>query len=91
VKLADLRRAAVKHSSRVRFSLPDGLECVVDEHGVARIPALQRATSVNIERELETVRQFSVEAGGEIRNLTRDQVERWAGGADQARQEDHDD
>jgi hypothetical protein len=92
MKLLDLRRAAVKNASRVRFRLPDGNDCVINEHGLAQIPALNRATSINLERELESVREFWVEAGGVPQSFSREQAERWAAGAGgHAHQEDHDD
>jgi hypothetical protein len=79
MRLADLRRAAVKHSSRVVFQSAEGMQCVIDEHGLARIPNLKRATQINLEREMQAAREFRVETDGAAQSLSREQLERWVG------------
>lgn len=64
--LADLRKLAVKKTARVRFVLPNGMEAQVDEHGVLRIPALQKPPDFNVETELSDVQEFLVEYRGEL-------------------------
>ncbi len=59
--LADLRKLSVKKSIYVRFVLPNGMECAMDEHGVARIPALRQVPDFNLERELPQVAEFLLE------------------------------
>ena len=61
MKLADLRKLAIRRESRIRFTLPDGMECVVTEHGVAQSPGLKGVPAFNFERELEAARQFRIE------------------------------
>jgi hypothetical protein len=91
VKLADLRRAAVKNHSRVRFQIGGGLECVVTERGIARVPELKRAPSFNLETELAAAREFVIESGASSRSVSREEAERWAApGATVAQSEDHD-
>lgn len=64
--LADLRKLTVKKSLRVRFLLPNGMECTVDEHGLAQIPALHKAPDFNLERELPSVSEFLLEYRAEL-------------------------
>jgi hypothetical protein len=61
VTLADLRRLAVKKTARIRFVLPNGMECAVDEHGVARVPALNKQPDFDLERELAQIAEFLLE------------------------------
>jgi hypothetical protein len=56
--LADLRKLAIRSQSRIRFPLANGMECVLNEHGVARVPALQGRADFNLEQELVAVREF---------------------------------
>jgi len=81
--LADLRKFSIRKQSRVRFPLPNGMECVIDEHGVARVPALLSVPDFNLEHELVSARHFVLEPlvpAGEKnppkhRSLTRDELE----------------
>ncbi len=98
--LADLRKISVKKSLRIRFLLPNGMECTVDEHGLAQIPALNKVPDFNLERELPSVSEFLVEWRGDLdkkgmpkrQTLTRGELETMTsappGGAAAA---DHDD
>jgi hypothetical protein len=61
VTLADLRKLSVKKSARIRCVLPNGMECAVDEHGVARVPALNKTADFNLEQELVSVTEFLIE------------------------------
>jgi hypothetical protein len=62
MKLADLRKLSVRQNLKIRFQLPNGLECVITEQGVARIPALSRAPDFNLEQELVSIGEFVLEA-----------------------------
>src|SRR5579875_63566 len=62
MKLADLRKLSVRQNLRIRFQLPNGLECVVNEHGVAPVPALSRAPDFNLEQELVSIGEFLLES-----------------------------
>jgi len=66
VTLADLRKTAVKKTVRVRFVLPNGMECAVDEHGLARVPALNKTADFNLEQELRSVNEFLLEYWAEL-------------------------
>ena len=61
MKLADLRKLTVKKHLRVHFHLQNGLECIIDEHGLARIPALNKVPGFNLEQELISVSEFVLE------------------------------
>ena len=82
MKLADLRRLSVKQKTRICFALPDGLECVVTEHGLAQVPGLRGIPKFNLENELAAAREFRFEPAAEpdrkrpsaSRTLSRDEV-----------------
>lgn len=59
--LADLRRLSIRKQLKIRFQLPNGMECVVNEHGVAQIPALRRVPDFNLEQQLGAVSEFVLE------------------------------
>jgi hypothetical protein len=61
MKLVDLRRTAIKSGLRVRFTLSNGMECVLNEHGVAQIPALRNVPNFDLEQELAGASNFTVE------------------------------
>jgi hypothetical protein len=61
MKLADLRKLSIRKNLKIRFQLPNGMECVITEHGVAQIPALRRAPDFNLEQELSTISDFVLE------------------------------
>jgi hypothetical protein len=61
MKLADLRKLSVRQNLKIRFQLSNGLECIITEQGVARIPALSRAPDFNLEQELVSIGEFVLE------------------------------
>jgi len=61
--LADLRKLAIRKQSRIRFVLSNGMECVVSEDGIARVPALRSVPDFNLERELSGATAFLMEPG----------------------------
>ena len=58
MKLADLRKLSIRQNLKIRFQLPNGLECVITERGVAQIPALRRPPDFNLEQELVSISEF---------------------------------
>jgi hypothetical protein len=60
--LVDLRRLAIRKQSKIRFALKNGMECVVCEDGIARVPALKGVPDFNLEAELASATDFVVEA-----------------------------
>ncbi len=81
MKLADLRKLAIRRQVRIRFPLPNGMECVVDEHGVAKAAGLRGAPSLNLEEELASAQQFQVEPAAsnndspQVRAVLRSELE----------------
>jgi hypothetical protein len=61
MKLTDLRKLTVKKHLRIHFRLQNGLECIIDEHGLAQIPALNKVPDFNLEQELVSVGEFVLE------------------------------
>jgi len=59
--LADLRKLAIKKQHRIRFQLTNGMECVMDQRGVALVPGLDRIPDFNLEKELESAATFVLE------------------------------
>jgi len=83
MKLADLRKAAIKTNVRIRFALSGGMECIVSEHGIAEVPALRSVPDAgfNLEDELGRALQFTLEpvvasakAGTRPQTLSREQL-----------------
>ena len=65
MKLADIRRLAIKKQVCVRFELPNGMEALVDVHGTAQVPGLKQIPGFNVEENLKSVRLFHVEKNSE--------------------------
>jgi hypothetical protein len=82
MKLADLRKLSIKQETRIRFAITGGLECVINEHGIAQVPGLHGIPKFDLESELAEAREFRFEPARHpdrkgpvpIRLLTRDEV-----------------
>jgi hypothetical protein len=61
MKLADLRKYAIRKQTRVHFPLKNGMECVINELGVAQVPALKQPPDFNLEEELTAAGTFVLE------------------------------
>ena len=64
MKLADLRRFSIRKQFHVHFRLQNGMECVVNDCGVAQVPALKGPADFNLELELAAAREFLLEPSG---------------------------
>jgi hypothetical protein len=62
MKLADLRKLAIRKQTRIHFPLRNGMECVINEKGVAQVPALNGPPDFNLEEEFAGVASFALEA-----------------------------
>jgi len=102
MKLSDLRRLTVKRNLRIRFPLSNGMECVLNEHGIAQVPALRAVPAFSLEDELVAAREFVVEtaassekdkAKSPSRRYTREEMAALAtaGAAGAAAHDDHED
>ena len=61
MKLADLRKLSIRRQIRIRFPLRNGMECVVNEHGIAQVPGLRSVPDFNLEQELVSAASFVLE------------------------------
>jgi hypothetical protein len=60
--LVDVRKLAIRKQSKIRFALRNGMECIISEDGIARVPALKSVPDFNLEQELAAATDFVVEA-----------------------------
>jgi hypothetical protein len=83
MKLADLRRLTTKKNARIRFRLQNGMECILNEHGIAEIPELKSIPDFNLEEQFALVNEFVMETAGlsekvaakeKTQRLTREQM-----------------
>jgi hypothetical protein len=102
MKLSDLRRVTVKKNLRIRFPLSNGMECVLNEHGIAQVPELRAVPAFNLEDELAAAGEFVVESASATekdkikqkpRRYTRDEMAALAtaGAGGAAAHDDHED
>jgi hypothetical protein len=66
MRLSDVRRLAIQDHVRVHFAIvtageTGALSCVVDEHGVARVPGLAGVPGFNLEAAVAEAEEFTVE------------------------------
>jgi hypothetical protein len=98
MKLGDLRKFAIRQQTRIRFSLANGLECVVNEFGIAQVPALKTIPDFNLEQELGAAQHFHLDALTsdpkipiKTRSLRRDELASLTDGKPTVEVHDHDD
>lgn len=61
MKLADLRRLAIRKQLRIQFDIAEHGQCVIDEHGNAKVPTLRSVPSFNLEECLAGASRFRLE------------------------------
>ena len=59
--LAELRKLSIRKQFQIRFRLRNGMECVITEHGIAKVPELKHVPDFNLETELASAMEFFVE------------------------------
>jgi len=94
MKLADLRRLTIKKRLKVHFRLKNGMECIMNEQGIATVPALKSAPDFNLEEELSSAAEFLIEPAPPAQSRTIQRAEMTAMAADSptaAAAHDHDD
>ena len=98
MKLGDLRKFAIRQQTRIRFPLANGLECVVNEYGVAQVPALKSIPDFNLEQELAAAQSFQLDALSadpkipiKSRALRREELAALTDGTPAVEVHDHDD
>jgi hypothetical protein len=62
LKLTDLRKLAIRSQFRIHFRMRNGQECLMDEHGIARVPDFQGIPDFNLEEELGFAQEFLLES-----------------------------
>jgi hypothetical protein len=74
--LADLRKLSIRQQVKVHFRLQNGMECIVNEQGVAVVPELRGAPGFNLEEELAGAAEFLLEPPppAPSRNLRREDL-----------------
>jgi hypothetical protein len=98
MKLGDLRKLAIRQQTRIRFPLANGMECVMNEHGVAQVPALKAIADFNLEQELASAQNFQLDALTadpkapiKTRVVRREELAALTGGSPAVGVHDHDD
>src|SRR5690349_21958688 len=100
MKLAELRKLAIKKQQRIRFGLKNGMDCLMDERGVALVPGLNQVADFNLEQELESAVRFVLEPlntgqknAPKPRTVTREELDAMvnASPAVSAQHDEHDD
>jgi hypothetical protein len=92
--LADLRKLSIKQHLKIHFRLQNGMECIVNEHGVAQVPGLGGVPGFNLEEELAGAAQFLLEppSPAPSRSLRREELATLAAASPAAAPaHDHDD
>ena len=88
MKLIDARRLAVRNQVRIGFRLSNGMECLINEHGISQAPGLASAPEFNLEDEFARADRFTLAAvkttakrgaSDTPRTVTREELEALAG------------
>ncbi len=58
MKLNDLRRLSIRSRMKIHFRMQNGMECVVNEQGVAQVPGWRGKPDFNLEEELSAAGEF---------------------------------
>jgi hypothetical protein len=87
MKLSELRRFSIRQQTRIRFRIRNGMECVINEHGIAQVPGLNRVPDFNLEEELATAGEFLLEPAGSLdpsrrRPCSREELAAFVGAPD---------
>jgi hypothetical protein len=94
MKLNDLRKYAIRSQVRIQIRLTDEQECIVDNHGIARVPGLTGPTAISLERELESAQMFRLtptDSTAKSRSVTRQELGELLGDTTAVAVHDHDD
>jgi hypothetical protein len=60
--LSDLRKLTIRKQLRIRFALRNGMECIITEQGIAKVPALRNLPDFNLEEELASATDFILDS-----------------------------
>lgn len=59
--LNDVRKLAIKSRQRIQFPVSNGLTCLITEQGIAKVPGLDGPPKFNLEEELRSAAEFTLE------------------------------
>ena len=95
MKISDVRKMAIRQQTRVRFRMSNGQDCVIDEHGIARVPGIRDALHVSLDEELALAQEAHLESSAipakvAPRTVTRAELERLTSSQPLAEHDDHD-
>jgi hypothetical protein len=84
--LADLRKLSIRRETKIHFRLQNGMECIVNEHGVAQVPELRGVPAFNLEQELAGAAEFLLEPAppASARSMRREELAALAAAAPSA-------
>ena len=77
--LTEARRYAVSKKTRIEFSTASGLDCIIDEHGIARVPELKAAPDFTMTNEFDNATTFVLVRGAQRETVSRQQLSDMAG------------
>ena len=83
MKLVDLRKIAIRQKLKIHFRLGNGMECVVNDQGVAELPGFRGRPDFRLEEELAAAGEFLLEPAppAPARKLGREEMAALAAGA----------
>ena len=91
--LLDLRRYAIRNQIRIQFTAPAAGDCIVNEHGVLRMPSLAAASDFHFDNSLTGVEKFvltPVREPARPQKVSRDDLEALLGDTPKASEPAHD-
>ena len=99
MKLADLRKLAIRQTVQVRFRMRNGKDCLITDRGIAQVPGWTGIPDFSLEDELASAAEFSLEpiAPANAKNppkprrVTRQQLAEMTAETHAAAAADHDD
>jgi hypothetical protein len=69
--LLELRQYAIRNQLSIRFTTAEAGECVIDPHGILKLPATQSAQNFTIDSSLASIEEFVLDpAGGKAKRQT---------------------
>ena len=77
--LTAARRYAVQKQTRIEFTTSLGLQCIIDEHGIARVPDLKAAPGFTMTAEFDQAAEFTLVHGAQRKPVSRMELEQLAG------------
>jgi hypothetical protein len=61
MKLADLRKIAIRKTVQIRFRMGNGKDCLINDHGIAQVPGWTGIPDFSLEDEVASASEFTLE------------------------------